>query len=162
MASIEGIDQIQAALTSLNLAKHRLEKERILLDEQTKKMDMAISALEAITIKPAPNQENALDPYIPELGPFSNMKSQDAVWAVLDRANRSVTVREVIETLNSGGIDMEQRYSSPYNSVYTALKRLVGKGKVEEDLLPDGDKRYHVARNFHENGRPKSIEEVVG
>ena len=133
------IDQIQAALTSLNLAKHRLEKERILLGT---------------------NKENGHGYF--RFGSQSNRHqtrrtlwihtyqnfSQDAVWAVLDRANRSVTVREVIETLNSGGIDMEQRYSSPYNSVYTALKRLVGKGKVEEDLLPDGDKRYHVARNF--------------
>ena len=172
-------DPIHAALERLEDAKRQLAKDRDLIDQQLGAIDQklnavntAIASLKAIdtdTLTTSPNSKHR-SLYIPKLGPYAKRGLQGSVLDVIQKSDKPLTVRQIINELESGGREMSE-FKSAYNTVYVGLRRLTDKGRVMQIVGDGGDHRFgkrddasteSLRREQGLSGIDKAIKEVTG
>ena len=174
-----GDDPIDAALKHLESAKRQLAKDRDLFDQQLGAIDKKLKVInEAIAPLKSIHSDMPTDAsngnlrslYIPKRGPYAGKALQESVLDVIEKSNKPLTVRQVINELESGDRDMSD-FKNAYNSVYVGLRRLIDKGKVRPKDVHGEEKRFEkrddastesLRREQGLSGIDKAIKEVTG
>jgi len=123
----------QVRLTELEAERSRLSDRRVSLETELGEVKTQLTHLSEIIshLEPMAGQRDWLDDY-------SKLGFTDAIREVLKDKATQVSAQTIREALEGGGFSLEG-YSSPMQSIYKILSRLVKDGQV--DRIADEDDR---------------------
>lgn len=122
----------QVRLTELEAEKSRLCDHRVTLETELGEVQTQIRHLQEIIshLEPLAGHRDWLDDY-------SKLGFTDAIREVLKDKAMQVTAQGISEALKAGGFSLDG-YTSPMQSIYKILSRLVKDGQVIRNTDEDG------------------------
>ena len=116
-------------------SQQQLENLRVKLQDELEfhqsevlRLTKALDALE--TVEGLLGQDGR-QKIIPETDPYSELGPDELVANIIDSSSREWTMKDIIAEAAAGGKQLEQ-WTSPYNVLFVAAKRLVERGRIQK------------------------------